>query len=229
MSYLDEATIAAIDARIAKAQQTTRAVGTVAQRDTSGPGAMVVFDGTSIAQPVKVLAHVNVDPDDRVALELFGSSWVVVGSFNRRGLYTAYARGYAPASSESTSTVWTDAPGPLMVSAFQKRYDETYVLFQMALTTWTDVQPTTMQIGIRVAGTVGTGTDTTFTPVEVLMSELEYDVVGDRISPTGFQRYSPMPAGVYDLTARWRRTSGTGKMIATSNDIIVITAQETFG
>jgi hypothetical protein len=229
VSYLDEATIAAIDARIAKAQKTSRAVGTVAQRDTTGPGAMVVFDGTSIAQPVKVLGHVHVDQDDRVALELFGSSWVVIGSFNRHGLATSYARGYAPSGSESTSTSWTDAPGPMSILGFQKRYDDTYVLFQMTMTTQTDIQPTVMQIGIRVSGVAGTDTGDTFTPVEILLSEHEYDIVGNRISPTGFQRYGGMPAGSYDLTARWRRTSGTGKMQATTNDIIVLTATETFG
>jgi hypothetical protein len=229
VSYLDESTIKAIDARIAKAQQLTTALGTVADRDTAGPYATVVFDGTQVAQPVKVLGHVHVNQGDRVALQLFGSSWVVVGTFARRGLDTRVTRVFAPSLTATTSSSFVDVPGPVTLDAFNKRYDETAILFTIKVTTWTDVvsPPTRMSTGVRVAGTVGTATETDYTAQDLIIDYMEYDVIGDRITAFGSVRLN-MPAGTYDYTARWRRTAGTGQLQITVDDWTILTAAEVF-
>lgn len=73
-----------IDTRIEAHRQKQTATGTVQERQSAGR-ASVTFDGSALAVPVKVLAHVQAHDGSRVTLAKFGSEWVVVGAFGGTG------------------------------------------------------------------------------------------------------------------------------------------------
>jgi hypothetical protein len=222
----DEAEIRAIDARIAAAMVKQRDFGTVITRDTTGPGATVLFDNATTPQPVKVLGHVNCFPDDRVVVELFKTTWVVVGSFVRRGLGETTASSSGPAGAANTSSAtFVDMPSNT-TALFTKRYSDTLVRFRLWATTWTSIANTEMQSAVRIQGTPGTATEVTFTAVDVAVGYIEYDSVGVRASVHGQARSTTIPAGDFTLTARWRRAAGTGACIMDSHDLIILEADE---
>lgn len=68
-----------IDQRIQAALNPVTKAGTIVERDSSSATAMCVFDGSSLAVPVKVFAGVPAFEGSRVGLCRFGSDWVVVG------------------------------------------------------------------------------------------------------------------------------------------------------
>lgn len=74
-----------IDDRVAKAVALFREVdmGTCVER-TSDTSAMVLFDGSSLAVPVKLAGGVDVRAEDRVVMLRAGVDWVVVASFAYR-------------------------------------------------------------------------------------------------------------------------------------------------
>jgi hypothetical protein len=69
-----------VDARVAAGRDRTTIMGTLSER-TSATRAMVTFDGSSVAVPVKIFSDVTALEGDRVGLVRFGTDWVVVGTF----------------------------------------------------------------------------------------------------------------------------------------------------
>jgi hypothetical protein len=72
-----------IDARIAEHDTPLTAAGTVVTR-TGNTTAMVTFDGSALATPVKCFGDVNIDEGDRVGLVKLGVDWTITGTFTRR-------------------------------------------------------------------------------------------------------------------------------------------------
>src|SRR6478609_8422663 len=70
-----------IDARVRAATDRHTAMGTMSER-TSATRAMVTFDGSSVAVPVKMFSDVLAMQGDRVGLIRIGTDWVVVGAFS---------------------------------------------------------------------------------------------------------------------------------------------------
>lgn len=82
MAYAQEL-VDLIDERIRKYMEPTTGKGTVVTR-TGNTTAMVTFDGSSKATPVKCFGDVNVDQGDRVGMVRLGVDWTIVGTFTRR-------------------------------------------------------------------------------------------------------------------------------------------------
>jgi hypothetical protein len=229
MEY-NERLLSIIDARIAAARLKTVDLGTIQDRDAVGPGATCVFDGTSDAQPVKVPGHVHAFGGDRVVLILVKGNWVVEGTFNRRQLAESNVRVFGPSPSQTTtSATFVDMPGATTPSvAFLKRYDLTAVRFGLLAHMFVTVQPTVVQTAVRIAGTTGTDTASTFTPIDVVSGQLNFNVTGTHLPLAGWARAVSIPAGSYTLTARWRRISGTGVLTVDQNDLIALEVDEIF-
>jgi hypothetical protein len=225
----DEAEIRTIDARIASATVKQRDFGTVITRATTGPGATVLFDNASTPQPVKVLGHVHCFAGDRVALELFKTTWVVVGSFARKFLGETYNALFGPSGAANTSSAtFVDMPSNV-TCLLAKRYDDTLIQLRLTATMWTNTTGTEVVTGVRIQGTPGTETATTFTPIDVGMATFQFNIVSVRLPTHGQVRDVTMPAGSYTLTARWRRPAGAGVLIMDNRDLTILEADERFG
>lgn len=223
----DEALIRMVDARIAAAQVKNRDFGVVVQRDTTGPGALVVFDGASGATPVKVLAHVDCFEGDRVALELVRTTWVVVGTFARHSVAQYSTRTYGPVGSGTTSsTTAVDMPSSTALPAVVKRYDDTGISISLTATLWATAT-TAAETSVYIQGTPGTETASTFTPLVYIMCNAP--LVGGTASRTTFHGNARgvIPAGSYTLTARWRRSSGSVATLSMNeSDMVTLQADE---
>lgn len=77
---LNDPTLDLIDARVNAAQERITGAGTMTSR-TSATRAMVTFDGSAVAVPVKMGSAVLAEEGDRVGLIKFGSDWVIVTAF----------------------------------------------------------------------------------------------------------------------------------------------------
>lgn len=228
MSQYDEGLIRVMDARIAAAGLRRDAFGVVEARDTTGPGAMVTMDGSTVAVPVKVFGHVHCIEDDRVALTLIEGTWCVIGTFGRRTLAEASSRVVGPGvAGTTTSGSYVDMPVPPQVVSFIKRYDATAVRVQIATTLWSSVADTDVRIGMRVAGRAGTATEASFTAVDVDVGRLQLDTAFVRGTVVGMNRLL-IPAGEYTMTARWRRSAGTGELRHDSADQTNMEIDEVF-
>lgn len=100
-----------VDARIASHREKTRSVGTFVGMDSGY--AMVAFDGSALALPCKYAAGVALTLTDiRVLVELYGSDWVVTGTFARTGKQLVDVQKAAlNATTALTATTATDLPG----------------------------------------------------------------------------------------------------------------------
>jgi hypothetical protein len=83
VTYFGKDLIDVIDARITEHEASVTAVGTVVTR-TGNTTAMITFDGSALAVPVKCFGDVNVDEGDRVGLARLGVDWTIIGTFTRR-------------------------------------------------------------------------------------------------------------------------------------------------
>lgn len=230
MAYY-ERMIQLVDARIAASRQKVVDFGTVQDRDTVGPGATVVFDGSQDASPVKVPGHVHCFAGDRVVLHLVKGTWVVQGTFNRRLLSEASTRLLGPgAGGTTTSATFVDQPVGISM-AFNKRYDLTAVILRLNSPCYVPTaSATSVQTAVRIAGAPGTLTASTFTPVDsnVGFHHFSTAAVNQHIPVIGALRTLAMPAGNYVLTPRWRRVSGGATLSQDDKDLVILEADEIF-
>lgn len=227
MTTFDEAMVRMVDARIAAAQRKLRDHGTVVQRDTTGPGALVTFDGSTAPTPVKVLGHVHCFEGDRVVLDLYKDRWVITGTFARRELGEFNTRTYGPlGSGTTTSATFVDMPSDTSITEFTKRYDATSVQLRLVATFWATAA-VVAETAVRISGTPGTDTALTFTPIEHIMAYEQLQNTPIRSTLHG-QTRQVFGAGSYTLTARWRRVSGAGTMSMNETDLITLEADERF-
>src|SRR5438128_11762938 len=192
-----------IDYRIKSRSEAVTAIGTVSSRSTSiyDNRLMVLFDGSSVAMPVKAFGGVWARPGDRVRLVKFGSEWVVVGSFSgwRPSEVTYNAPGV---SGTTTSGTYSQTPGGESV-AFTKAWDETNITVCVAVSVQTTAVNTTARFGVNVNNTSG-GTGALV------------NVTQDPMTPTATQfccsgklAISGLVAGPYVTTLQWLRSSGS--------------------
>ncbi len=218
-----------MDARIDQAEKTWIGRGTITSRDSTGPGALVTFDADSGAVPAKVLAHVHVNEGDRVTLIRSARTWLVVGAFARRQLSEASLRTSGPvvAGTHNTST-YVDLPQSPGIRLL-KRYDLTAVRLAMTIGAYVTSAPTSIETAVRIVGTPGTETAGLFTPVDINISQLTYNVANSHQQITGWVRALSWPAGDFTITGRWRRgTGGGGTITQDSNDVVAMEADEIF-
>lgn len=72
-----------IDERIAAHAKAATATGSVVKR-TTATTALVTFDGSAQATPVKCFGDVNIGEGDRVGMVRLGVDWTITGTFSRR-------------------------------------------------------------------------------------------------------------------------------------------------
>lgn len=229
MAANDLELIKLVDQRVRVAQIKDRAVGTVAQRDTTGPNAQVIFDGSQVAMPVKVLGHVFCGTGDRVVLDRYGSDWVIVGA------WAAFALG------EATGTVIPSSPSGNLTSGsfvditefdplpFTKAYDQTFVRLSLQAACFANVSGgTSVRWGVRVTPV---DSSSPFTAQDFPCGYIYFNNTGMHMQSVGFTRLVSFsdggpPAGNYLLSLRWLRWGGGGNLQFDSGDVFTLEADE---
>jgi len=189
-----------------------RMIGTVSERDAAGSRVVVVFDGDAVAVPVKCFANVDAYPGDRVGLVLFGSDWVVVGSFTRHGPSTESVNvTLASANTSSASYVDMDGGHPF---TWRKQYDDTRVRLRLITGGFSNTAGNEVSTAMNVSG--GTG--------DVFIAKNIYTLVSHEYHG-GFADIA-LPAGFYTITARWKMSAGSGGVSCNASDVLSMSAEE---
>lgn len=215
---IDQDLIRLIDQRIQSAQQKTEARGTCVSRDTTGPGADVLFDGSTVAMPVKVLGGVFLQPGNRCVLDKYGSDWVVTGSWSALGLGEASQVGTGPVGGTGglTSGTFVDLT-ELAVKRFDKVYDATYVRMGVGAACVSSASSTAVRFALRFTPLDPGGG---YTATDYNATFIYFNVTGTHLSAYSASRITGMPAGSYNVQLRWRRSSGAGSLTADQNDVL---------
>jgi hypothetical protein len=218
-----------IDQRIRAATSRERYSGTIVSRATTGNAAMVVFDGSTVAMPVKVAGGVFARAGDRCMLTLYGSDWVVTNS------WAAVALG------EATNSVLISGPSGTLTSAtfvdinefdpmlFTKAYDQTYVRLGLQAACFCNVSGgTSVRWGVRVTPV---DTSSAFSAQDFACGYIYFNQTGVHLQSSGFTRVvslaeGGMPAGDYMLSLRWLRWGGAGNLQFDSGDVFTLEADE---
>jgi hypothetical protein len=221
---LDASMIALIDQRIRANAQMTKAVGTCVERDPTGPGATVIFDGSTVAMPVKVLGHVFLQPGFRCVLDKYGTDWIVSGSFAAMGLGEASSSQFPATTGGLTSSTYLDI-NELSPLTFTKLFDRTYVRFAMTASCYLNVGTDINRVRFALRVT-GVETSAAYTATDYDLNYNVCDLNGEHISTHATSRTTTMPAGIYNVQARWRRTAGAGTLRANGDDLFTIEVDE---
>jgi hypothetical protein len=213
-----------VDQRIRSAQQRERAAGSCVTRDTTGPGAMVIFDGSTVAVPVKVLGNVFLRPEDRCVLDRYGSDWVVTGSWSALGLGESSHVVLGPSPGVNTvSTTFVDLAefGDL---TFTKAYDSTFVRCGLQAGGYATVSAATgARFGVRFTPTDPTGG---YTATDYNLTTVYWNDLSKHLGNYSMLRLLGIPAGEYTVTMRWRRNAGLGTINCDSSDQLMIELDE---
>lgn len=221
MTEFSDEDIALIDQRIRVAQQKMRAVGVCVSRDTTGPGAQVLFDGSTVAMRVKVLGNVSIQPGIRCVLDKYDTSWFVTGAWSAFQLGLSHYRDIGTGTDTTTSTTYVDSTqiGP---QPFTKYYDNTQVQILGLIGAWVSGSASQLRFGIRFTPLSGQN----YTATDYNLTLLDYNVVNQHLSNAGGDRLTDLPAGDYSWQLRWRRVSGTGTMTTDTHDSFTIFVDE---
>jgi hypothetical protein len=188
-------------------------VGTVASTQSATMRAMVIFDGATVATPVKVAGAVHCRAGDRVGLTKYASDWYVTIVTNRIAGPNAAGVNLSVPTGNTTTTTVANLPGDPSFT-FTKRWDSSPLLMCGGTTAFTTA---TASMGFYLGLTV-LGVQTTY-----LMSELESGpgvrfgattvrILPDAVSP------AVVPAGEYTVNLMWARTTGGGTVGTNSPD-----------
>lgn len=228
---VDAELLAIIDSRIAAYLKPQVMMGTVEARDPTGSLATVRFDGDDTGVPVKVDAGVHVFPPDRVLMQrVIGSGqkqpdvrdprkpspgeWVVVAGFTRHtgpGGYVS-ARGVMVNDNVNVTsfTDMVDVP----VLPFTKRYTDTRVNLNSNMGCFSNTVGAAVEFALQING------------VDYPVGEYQWSV-GMHVPVGGFNTTpGGIPAGDYNIVARWRRIP-TGAIGINNADWYNISAEET--
>ena len=222
MSSLDADLIALIDQRVRAAQAVTAAQGTCVDRDTTGPKAQVLFDGSTVAMPVLVLGHVNLQPGMRCVLNRYERTWVVTGSFaHPEALGAATIIQFGPADTV-TSATFVD----LAINAwtFTKLYDLTQVRLGMSAAAFSTAVNTIGRWALRLTPQ---DPGNTYTPVDLQLSHVAWNAANEHKGGYAEKWVADIPAGAYTCQIRWKRNSGTGTITTNVDNLYTVTMVET--
>lgn len=219
---LDENLINMVDQRIRLATARTRAIGRCVSRDTTGPGANVTFDGSTVAMPVKVLGNVTLRAGDRCVLDLYGTEWIVTGSFTAPALGEASIM-VAPSATTGalTSFSFVDLQ-EIPAIDFNKMFDGTYVRMAIMAGCYVTAQPTSVRFGLRLNPIDAPG----YTASDISITFINFNTANAHNYATNAVRVLDIPAGKYSAQLRWRRAAGTGSVFADGNDLFTIEIDE---
>jgi hypothetical protein len=224
MPTFDQNLIDLIEQRIRAAQARTEMRGTCVDRDPTGPGATVIFDGDVFAVPVKVLGHVLLKEGYRCVLGKYGSDWIVTGSWaNPAAFGEASHFGTGPAATTTTtSAVYTDLTDVPPIT-FTKYYDATYMQIAVQTGAFAATAGAAVRFGIRLTPQ---DASSTYTPTDYNVIQFQISPVGTHEAMSGACRQIGIPAGTYTAQLRWLRSSGTGTLSFNNGDPITIQIDE---
>lgn len=213
-----------IDQRVTVHATSSRHWGTVVQRSTTGPLAQVVFEGSTVAMPVKVAGGVFALQGERCLLDRYGSDWVITGSWAATALGEASIT-FIPASTSGTLTSASYIDVTEIPSfAFTKAYDVTYVRLSMqAGGSGIVAQPVSMRYGLRITPV---DVSSTYTATDYDMNLFCYNTIGIHDSTGCHRRVLSIPAGNYLISVRWKRLAGSGGVVFDQNDLFTIEVDE---
>ncbi len=220
---LDAEMIRLIDQRIRAERQAVRAVGTCVDRATTGPGANVIFDGSTVAMPVKVPGNVFLQPGNRCLLDKYGSDWVVTESWSGFGLGEASANRFGTTTTGPVSSASFVDYTDFEVIRFDKAYDNTYVRIGLQASCFSSTAGAGVRFGVRLTAVEsGTGYTSTDYPLTWIYCGQTNVHVPNYFAyrPTG------IPAGSYNVQMRWRRANGATGCQTDSNDQISLEMDE---
>lgn len=217
MTAFDDGLIRTIDDRIKRFLPTLTARGTVVSRDTTGPVVQVLFDGDSIAMPVKCAGNVFCQANDRVVLTKHGPTWVVIGAFTGPGYGEMFRRiNFSGATTAYNTTSFTDLT-EWGTKEFVKFYDNTFIRVGMSWQGFMSAGNTGVEFGFRMTQTVGSGA---YTPADVACGRCLITTSGNRGANSGAARLGAVPAGTYTVSYRIRRYVGTGTINGDASDTV---------
>lgn len=214
-----------IDQRVAASQGRTTATGTVTYRSRSwyDVTAMVTFDGSALAVPVKVGNAAAVDEGDRVCMQRFGSEWVIVTGFTPRQPFPLHASQSQMAVGSTTSTAWATFPFSV-TSYFTKRFDDTRVRGRMFFGAYaaTGTVPL-MAYGVRATSPAGVITETEIGSY-LFNGALRHESLSNSTwLPDAF---TPWAAGEYVLQPVWKLKVAGGTVHVDDKDWYSLEIQE---
>lgn len=221
---LDADLIQLIDQRVRAAQASNRSAGTCVSRAAAGPTADVVFDGSTVAMPVKVLGNVFVQPGDRVVMDRYGSDWVVTGSWSALAFGEASRAQLGPAggTAQITSGTFLDIPDLTSVT-FDKSFDATYVRIGMQVGAFCGTAGTGVRFGARFTPR---DAGSSYPATDINMTTIFFNAALDHQANSSMFRVTDIPAGTYTVSWRWRRNAGTGFIQADSADQFALEVDE---
>lgn len=223
MTAFDEQLIKLIDQRIAQYQTKTSSMGTCVSRATAGAEASVLFDGAKTPVPVKVLGHVSLRPGMRCSLDKYGSEWLVTGTFALTELGDYYNMRFGVGVATVTSATNIDHAGQAPFT-FTKFHDFTVIDIQMTASGYSTAAATGCRWALGFRQLSG---DTAFVDTDFDTNYMEFQVANSRIWQTVRFPYTGVPAGVYQVVPRWRRSSGAGTVTNAGTDFYAYTLKET--
>lgn len=223
MPTMDQNMITLIDQRIRQAATMDRATGTCVNRATTGPGADVTFDGSTVAMPVKVLGTVFIRPGDRCVLDLYGTEWIVTGSFSSLGFGEAAKTGNGPSGGTGaiTNSSYADVI-EITPLRFVKTFDITVVRIAMGITMRSTSAPYSTRFGLRCTPLDGQ----TYTPSDYILNFISFSDATQRLGSTFSTKVTDMPAGAYSCQVRCRRVSASGSGLFDSGDVYYLEMDE---
>lgn len=216
-----ESMLKQIDDRIDQAQVKPTKMGTVVSRETATARATVTLDGASgLAQPVKCFETVIVDIGDRVGLIKFEGDWIIVGNYTPRTLGDVLYGFQFTSTTDITSASFVDLPSG-STTTIRKYRDVTQLAIMIIWSGYTTVANTFFAIGAAILSDDGTVNVDQLLYERAFNGQFEHqDVMG------GLTTNLNLPAGGYSITARMRRTSGTGALRMNDDNSVTIQVRE---
>ena len=197
-------------------------MATVQSRDTTGPGAAVILDGsTGTAQPVKCFESVDVATGDRVGVIRYESEWIITGNYTLRRLTDA-SLSSLPFSGTSTtsSATFIDMIGSPGLTGVVKTRDATLLRISVDLSMRVS-SGVAIEIAVMVSSLDGV------TSYDQLMVRRIINTVNSHEELGGWVDTAALPAGSYTFTVRWRRASGSTETLTVDvNDSVSLRVQE---
>jgi hypothetical protein len=220
---LDIDLINMVRAQIRAEAQVANAIGTCVQRDTTGPGALVQFDGSSMAVPVKVLGHVVIRPSMRCTLTKYATEWIVTGSFAIPSFGYADRFVFGPGTPETTTAATFVDLAAIAPLSFTKYHDSTNVEMISSVAGYSTIASTSARWAVRLTQTSGS---TPYTPADLNLNYIYWSTPNAHAWETVTHSVSNIPSGDYSVQVRWRRIGGTGVVTTSGDDLYAVTLRE---
>lgn len=222
VSYNDDL-IDVIDARINAHARLTQVMATAVD-DSTDVGVDVIFDGAAISVPVKVAGGIRCYTQDRVMVQLYGVTWVVVASYSNV-MRNGWSRNMIATAGTTTSGTYVNVTGPMTMD-WEKHYSDSRVYINVTISLFSTVASTNFAIGVS-PGDGGSNWDMVrgfFNPANTHLAFSGQRLIGgDQGSG-----YSEPAAGSYTATLLWARTAGTGVLSQDVSDWFSMYIEEVY-